>query len=275
MSQEWSLTGQAAEPPKPKGKGALVTGLVLLVVGILMGIGGIIGVATSAASLIKSFGSPQGTPVTITDTLDANTTYVVYELATSGGGTESDPFGYSVAVEDITVTGPNGDVAVNDPGRRSDTYTNDGDSFVGVASFDTTVSGSYEVAVATEGATVVLAPGFSAFGKSLAWLALIGLGALLGFIGIILLIIGAIRRSSSRKVQPAYPPQQAFPAAGYPPSAGDPTEVFPAAAAAPVAPQPVVAPAAAATPPAGWYADPNRPGGQRYWDGTAWTEHIA
>jgi hypothetical protein len=76
-------------------------------------------------------------------------------------------------------------------------------------------------------------------------------------------------------VQPAYPPQQAFPAAGYPPSAGDPTEVFPAAAAAPVAPQPVVAPAAAATPPAGWYADPNRPGGQRYWDGTAWTEHIA
>ena len=28
------------------------------------------------------------------------------------------------------------------------------------------------------------------------------------------------------------------------------------------------------TPP-GWYADPNQPGQQRYWDGNAWTEHVA
>jgi hypothetical protein len=28
-------------------------------------------------------------------------------------------------------------------------------------------------------------------------------------------------------------------------------------------------------PPAGWHADIERPGGQRYWDGTAWTEHRA
>lgn len=28
-----------------------------------------------------------------------------------------------------------------------------------------------------------------------------------------------------------------------------------------------------ATPSAGWYADPERPGAGRYWDGTAWTEH--
>ena len=26
--------------------------------------------------------------------------------------------------------------------------------------------------------------------------------------------------------------------------------------------------------PAGWYADPDTPGGQRYWDGIAWTEHV-
>ena len=29
------------------------------------------------------------------------------------------------------------------------------------------------------------------------------------------------------------------------------------------------------TTPAGWYADPNQPGQQRYWDGAAWTAHIA
>lgn len=26
--------------------------------------------------------------------------------------------------------------------------------------------------------------------------------------------------------------------------------------------------------PAGWYADPEQPGQQRYWDGTGWTEHV-
>jgi Protein of unknown function (DUF2510) len=28
-------------------------------------------------------------------------------------------------------------------------------------------------------------------------------------------------------------------------------------------------------PPAGWYSDPSVYGGQRYWDGSAWTDHVA
>ncbi len=31
---------------------------------------------------------------------------------------------------------------------------------------------------------------------------------------------------------------------------------------------------APSTPPPGWYPDPSG-AGQRYWDGTAWTEHTA
>jgi hypothetical protein len=51
-----------------------------------------------------------------------------------------------------------------------------------------------------------------------------------------------------------------------------PVGAFPAAAAP--APAAAAEPAAATTP-AGWYPDPDGGAGQRYWDGTAWTEHRA
>jgi hypothetical protein len=51
------------------------------------------------------------------------------------------------------------------------------------------------------------------------------------------------------------------------PAAAEPAAAEPAAAEA--------APAAESTVPAGWYADPSGRFELRYWDGTAWTEHVS
>jgi hypothetical protein len=45
---------------------------------------------------------------------------------------------------------------------------------------------------------------------------------------------------------------------------------------APAEPEPAPEPQAQnGSPPAGWYADPQNAGAQRWWDGTRWTEHVA
>lgn len=46
-------------------------------------------------------------------------------------------------------------------------------------------------------------------------------------------------------------------------------------ASSPVAPAPTPTPTPASATPAGWYADPSGRYELRYWDGSAWTEHVA
>ena len=53
----------------------------------------------------------------------------------------------------------------------------------------------------------------------------------------------------------------------------EPTPVSPIEVSAPVVAAP--APAPVVTTPAGWYPDPSARFEMRYWDGTAWTEHVS
>ena len=53
----------------------------------------------------------------------------------------------------------------------------------------------------------------------------------------------------------------------------EPTPVSPIEVSAPAAAAP--APAPVVTTPAGWYPDPSARFEMRYWDGTAWTEHVS
>jgi hypothetical protein len=64
-----------------------------------------------------------------------------------------------------------------------------------------------------------------------------------------------------------------FDPVGATPTTAPPSPVAPPPPPALAAPPRPSAPAPPG-PPAGWYADPAGAGGQRYWDGAAWTQHT-
>ncbi len=184
-----------SKPVAPlRGKGALITGAVLLGLGIVTIIVAIAMTAGAVGSLANQIGASQTAPTTITGQLNAGTAYAVYEVAPGGAAT--------VQVGDITVTGPSGPVAVTKSTATVGTTTGQGNqTFAEVATFTPSASGSYAVAIATKGAVVTVAPSLSSEAKGVAWIAAIIPGVLLAFIGVIVLIVGAVQRSSSRKQQ--------------------------------------------------------------------------
>ena len=173
--------------PTP-GKGALIAGAVLLVLGVIataLGIAVFGGTATETANTTIS--SSAATPAEITGNLAAATTYAVYEK--TGSTTTITP-------ADVVVTESEGiELAVSSPASDAVTTDEAGATYTEVATFDIGTSGTYTVKVAKEGATVAVAPSLSVESQGFAWGAapIIGIG--LGVIGIILLIVGAVQRS--------------------------------------------------------------------------------
>jgi Protein of unknown function (DUF2510) len=92
-------------------------------------------------------------------------------------------------------------------------------------------------------------------------------GLLLGWLGV---LIVAVRDAKTDPVQHVTHVHVTAPAAVFASRAAlEPATIaLPAALPAPVPPAPVM-------PPAGWYADAQRDGYVRWWDGTAWTEFTA
>jgi hypothetical protein len=166
--------------------------------------------------------------------------YVVFEDTGSGFSAGSTTIG----PEDVQVTDPDGARITTRRLNSTETIDRNGSRFLGAVKFTVVTPGEYDVEVSAGNGTAVVGPSLvDSVGKKLGWLAGIGVGGLAFLVGLIWLILALRRRGKNKAaLAGAYPTYQPAPSV---PSAAAP----------------------------GWYPDSERPGSQRYWDGTSWTEH--
>ena len=240
--------------------------LFVLLAGVAMGIAGFAGVIIR---FVPSFTSPViVVPGSVTRHLDGGRYAVYANTGTRSGGITS-PSGFSpIRVEQVQIVGSDGTqlAVVRRTSFTTETISRNSAVYTAALEFRVARAGTYDLSFTGPPSQVIVARTIGdQLGRAGPWLALLCLGIVTGIVGLVLLIVRARRRSTqpvSAAGWPAGPyPGQPYPGQPYPgqpyPSQGLPGEAVPAG------------------PPAGWYPDQKRPGGQRYWDGRQWTDHRA
>jgi hypothetical protein len=130
-------------------------------------------------------------------------TYMVYEDTgrSSIGSPFSSPGNVTIGPGDVTVSAAdNTNVEVYDRGTVRETLSSRGDRFVGAARFTTPTSGDYTISVRSPApkAFLIARPLSDTIGSVVGWFALAGFGGVVLLVGVVLLIVGSVRRGRAR-----------------------------------------------------------------------------
>lgn len=250
-------SGGPVAPAKPKlpGRAGIIIGIALIVVGI---IGGIALVVSGARDLVEGIDELEYLSIEAGGTvqIDEPGTIAVYAIrdSFSSGGGFSTGGAYDGPPLAIAVTGPDGAGVPVSATTSSVTYQSSGVEGVQVATFGAEVPGAYRIEPVASGPLF----GYDrlAVGPELDLGSLGGIlagvfgGGLLVVVGIIVLIISAVRRSRARRSLRPPTPYGGPPYGGAPAYGGGPYGGAPAyGGAAGWAPPPVAVPGSYGAPP--------------------------
>lgn len=184
--------------PKPPGP-SLVLSVLLIVAGIALAI------PTAVAGVIPIVDSAGHTFVGSAPARMhlGKGTYLVYEDSgsISFGSSFNPGDNVTITPADVTVTdAAHVNVAVFGRGDVRETRSSRGDQFVGAARFETPAAGEYTITVRIAQAKrfLVARPFTDTIRSTLGWFALTGIGGIATAVGVVLLIVGAIRRSKGK-----------------------------------------------------------------------------
>jgi hypothetical protein len=213
--------------------------LALLVIGVMVAVPAAVTVALRAVRTLST--SSISTPGALRRHLAPGTWFVFQRTGTTSGGggftvTRNDA--PTLTPSEVTVTAPDGSelevrfVTVNE------TITKGSRIYTAVVQFKAASSGSYTVRVQTPGSEVIIARSLGETFRGILGLVAVGsVGGVLIAAGVILLIVGYVRRNRADHLRLSH-------------RSASPT-------------------------PAGWYLDPSQSGRLRWWEGTRWTDHYA
>lgn len=215
---------------------SLAISLVTIGVGVAVGVVGLVETLTPfVRTLTRS--TSYSTPATIHAHL-SHGTYEIYQLTSVRSSSFSPirPGTVDIQPDDVTVRSTSGHSLTVTPERADETLTRNRDVYTGAVQFAVPAAGDYVVTVRSGSPTqVILARSLGGILRSvIGWLITGAVGGFIVLVGLVLLIVGLVRR---RQRPVAY-------------TGGGPL------------------------PPAGWYPDPADPTQQRYWDSHQWTDQT-
>jgi hypothetical protein len=145
-------------------------------------------------------------------------TYLLY--------TEAGSSSLTAGASSVTVTGPLGQTMLLEQQSVAQSITRDGKRFAAGLGFAVTKAGTYTVTThSPAGTTVLVAPSITTLTKyNVGWVLGVLASLLAGVIGLILLIVGLVKRSGARKAMAPQGggPWGAQPGAGWPPGPAGP-----------------------------------------------------